>query len=372
MCVAGAVLAEGTLGLFVHDFIFEREVQEDDTVRTLSSGIKVGEKEPPSKRYKAESQPKPHLLMGTSSQSGPKSADVSSSKDNQQQKANQISYSAPSKMSSINSEKNKDVVICQDQPKKLSIPDEVQDPSVKEVETNEDRVHIPENFEDSDMESETLSERLRGIGAFTGEGQCSKQNEDIENQQVWQMEVDKDTEPTGYILNTKIQDQSKGCSKSCDVLNLSSDGHPPQMVIPSNTEGVNDEIINSQESVITDDGNDNAQVQVVKLVESQGDPVGAGNDVMEIQPERRRSERLKKDIHLTTMEKNEAYAKKRCLEGTTDTSHSLSGIDNVQLNDLAKNMGVVIHDPKFATFDILKDLEAARNCLFNKHQKKTY
>jgi len=39
----------------------------------------------------------------------------------------------------------------------------------------------------------------------------------------------------------------------------------------------------------------------------------------EILPERR-SERLKKDVHLTTMEKNEALAKKRYLEGTIKPS----------------------------------------------------
>jgi len=34
----------------------------------------------------------------------------------------------------------------------------------------------------------------------------------------------------------------------------------------------------------------------------------------------KRSERLKKDVHLTTMEKNEALAKKRSLEGTIKPS----------------------------------------------------
>ena len=39
----------------------------------------------------------------------------------------------------------------------------------------------------------------------------------------------------------------------------------------------------------------------------------------EILPERR-SVRLKKDVHLTTMEKNETLAKKRSLEGTIKPS----------------------------------------------------
>ena len=55
----------------IHDFIFEREIQEDDTVRTLSSGVKVGEKEPPHKKYKAEDQPKTSALISSSNVSGP-------------------------------------------------------------------------------------------------------------------------------------------------------------------------------------------------------------------------------------------------------------------------------------------------------------
>ena len=49
--------AEGTLGLYLHDFIFEREVPEEDSMKTLKSGIKVNEKEPPQKKYKADDPP---------------------------------------------------------------------------------------------------------------------------------------------------------------------------------------------------------------------------------------------------------------------------------------------------------------------------
>jgi len=40
------------------------------------------------------------------------------------------------------------------------------------------------------------------------------------------------------------------------------------------------------------------------------------------------------------------------------------------LSKLAKNMGVVTQSENFATFDIINDLEVARNCLFVKQQKK--
>lgn len=51
---------EGTLGLCLHDFIFEREVHEADSVRVLSSGIRVStsDSQPPRKNTRQKSQQK--------------------------------------------------------------------------------------------------------------------------------------------------------------------------------------------------------------------------------------------------------------------------------------------------------------------------
>lgn len=51
--------AEGTLGLCIHDFGFEREVQEENIMKTLTNGIKVSQQEPPSKKQKADDKIKP-------------------------------------------------------------------------------------------------------------------------------------------------------------------------------------------------------------------------------------------------------------------------------------------------------------------------
>lgn len=80
-------------------------------------------------------------------------------------------------------------------------------------------------------------------------------------------------------MNAKILEQSKECSKSLDILNLNSESHLPQVALPADVEGINDTLINSQEGVITDDGNNSAQVQLVKLVDSQGAPKVAEKDV---------------------------------------------------------------------------------------------
>lgn len=116
-------------------------------------------------------------------------------------------------MTITSSAKDKEVVECQVQSKELLVHVEDQGLLEKETDAIEDRVHIPKNFDDSE-ESETLSEKLRGIGAYTDEGQCSKQNENVENQQVWQMEIDKETEASEHILNAKLLEQDKGCSKT--------------------------------------------------------------------------------------------------------------------------------------------------------------
>jgi hypothetical protein len=58
--------AEGTLGLCIYDFGFKRETQEDTSVKTLTSGIKVSLNEPPSKKYKVEEKNKPVLQVGSS------------------------------------------------------------------------------------------------------------------------------------------------------------------------------------------------------------------------------------------------------------------------------------------------------------------
>jgi hypothetical protein len=58
------------------------------------------------------------------------------------------------------------------------------------VSDNEDRVQIPDNFEESDTESDTFSEKLRKIDADDiGQG-CSKDMAGEVNKRVWRFETD--------------------------------------------------------------------------------------------------------------------------------------------------------------------------------------
>lgn len=70
---------------------------------------------------------------------------------------------------------------------------------------------------------------------------------------------------------------------------------------------VTENIINSQESVITEK---QIKAVIIKTEDSKSVKATGGNSYKVEQPERRKSERLKKEIHLSAMDKTEAMAKK--------------------------------------------------------------
>ena len=72
--------------------------------------------------------------------------------------------------------------------------------------------------------------------------------------------------------------------------------------------GVAENVFNSQESVLTDDGGEKAME--VEINEDAGKMNQDEESLKDDQPERRRIDRLKKEVHLTTMEKNEAMVRR--------------------------------------------------------------
>lgn len=167
----------------------------------------------------------------------------------------------------------------------------------------------------------SLSEKFRRIGAYTENGQgSSQQHANADDHQVWRMEVDS-TNDSGQVILSVHEKQATEVEAS-----------------PTDTEMEKESLINSQESVITDDGSDKAVV----VANNPEDPeyIKPGKDGKNKIPQPdRRSERLKKDVHLTTMEKNEAMAKKRALEGNSSKVNTISDLDNITLDSLAKKHG---------------------------------
>lgn len=82
--------------------------------------------------------------------------------------------------------------------------------------------------------------------------------------------------------------------------------------------------------------------------------------------DKRRSERLKKDTCISTMEKNERMAAKRNLEGNSKNCNSFASLTVDEIAHLSSDMGIAMNNNNFETFDLIKELEKARNDLHNK------
>ena len=91
----------------------------------------------------------------------------------------------------------------------------------------------------------------------------------------------------------------------------------------------------------------------LQVNDDTSDPGQKNNQSMISQqtPERRWSERLKKDTAVTTMEKNERMAKKRNLEGNTSNYNSFSALPVEDIITVTADMGVILDATDFDTFD---------------------
>lgn len=111
-----------------------------------------------------------------------------------------------------------------------------------------------------------------------------------------------------------------------------------------------------------------AIMEVVELIsddEANGGITNVKNEVEDnMIQERRRSDRLKKDTAVTTVEKIEKVAKKRNLEGNSANSNVFSALPVDEIVQSAADMGVVVHNDDLETFDLLKTLELARDDLY--------
>lgn len=93
----------------------------------------------------------------------------------------------------------------------------------------------------------------------------------------------------------------------------------------------------------------------------------ASKDVQVPRVERRTSSRLRKEMALTTEDKITRMGKKRNLEGTNlNLENSFSVLEDNEIMQLSRNMGIEIDDSNFAAIDFMKELEIARHSLAKK------
>lgn len=122
------------------------------------------------------------------------------------------------------------------------------------------------------------------------------------------------------------------------------------------------------------------QVEVTQMVESQlvvpqvVVPQGSlsneeGDNVVSDAPPNRMSDWLKKDTSLSTMEKNVRMAPKRNLEGNSTNANTFSVLTTEEIIHITTDMGIIYKDD-FVTYDLLKDIEKARDDLCHKQIAK--
>lgn len=245
----------------------------------------------------------------------------------------------------------------------------VEHPKKNFVSVNEicaEKVHILDTFEESDAESEKLSERIRKLDGYGEVGQSSKQGEDGDNHRVMLMKDISTDANMDLMVQHHLQKQLNNQDDIYTPMETADTMIPPLISRDiMATEG----IINSQESTITMVDCE----EVNEIPEAEKDATKVGDVIAEkkklIHPEKRRSERLKREIHLTAQDKLEDMSKKRCLDGNTNQPTIINEVSDDQLHCLAKDMGVIIADDNFTTINLIKDIEAARHCLYAKQLK---
>jgi len=338
--------AEGVLGLSIYDFGFEREVLDDGKGKVLKSGIRIGEDQPPNKKFRNESGQDCSLMnRKVGDNDGPDSRQM-------QNFGKQVMASAPSKLQST-SVIDSGAKVMKDAQKGLS---------GQNILGGNDKVYIPEGIEDSDSESDSFGERLRKLNE---EGQSSKQSKNQEH--LWFMEVN---ENKAALCEESVADPVECMTvttpKSVEALkniNVDKVSVSPEIFI------TDDNIVNTQESLALLEEN---PMEMEMLPDDQKSLEGDKKVVEKTQAvhpiARRRSESLAKEITIFTKEKTEMMAKKRNLEGICSNQNMFSVLPIDEMVELSSNMGVVIEPSNFGTFELLKDLECARHDLFIKQR----
>ena len=71
-----------------------------------------------------------------------------------------------------------------------------------------EKVQILETFEDSDAESESLSEKIQRLEGYEEVGQCSKQKSDDETQSFWCMANNSGADIMSQVIQDKLTEKT--------------------------------------------------------------------------------------------------------------------------------------------------------------------
>jgi hypothetical protein len=99
------------------------------------------------------------------------------------------------------------------------------------------------------------------------------------------------------------------------------------------------------------------------------DDVVHSEELLPVQ-ERRRSERLKKITPLTNLEELEENVQETSLEGIYSNHNSFSVLLDDDITHITSCMGIVVDDNNFDTYNLIRDIEKARDDLYQKQNVK--
>lgn len=140
--------AESTLGIYLRDFYFEREVEVGEAGNPINSSIMIADKDqpPPTKKCKVDEVAGKDVQGKATDKSSGNMIQLGTDKGSGKRLADSVIKSAPPRTRG-----------CE---KQISL-------KISEADDKDGKVHIPETFDESDSDSETLSDK---IGQLEGYG----------------------------------------------------------------------------------------------------------------------------------------------------------------------------------------------------------
>ena len=314
-------VAEGTLGLKIYDFFFEREVVDNPSLVPLRSGETIGDpsnqasnKKPRMEETSKGNDPS-HMGSGPSTVFG---------------KGYAGSHSAPSKMHALNltvdkvMEKGKNIIAESEDGKVYAQGDT----PVDECEESSDH-----SF---DLWGEEERTDLKHGYGDVRPMHC-EDNTILENHKL-------------ILKAKKLEAAQKAAERFTELL---EDGGV-QTFDSDMAKAIESELSKSSE------------------ITSQELMVSGPSKMLPSKEDRRRCSRLQKDFLLTTKDKTAITSKKRNLEGTNlNSDNSFAILADSIIMDTSTLMGVHIDQSDFSSIDLIKDLEIARHALSNKGASQT-
>lgn len=324
---------ESSLGLFIYDFHFEREIQEEDPHDNRGSGIKIDDQDQNNaKRTKFEGNPWSEGKNKGKTQEGYNNNQQKGKNDQpMQHRYMKAPPAPPAEKNMWNLNKGKDII---------------QDISTEENLTKEGRVQITDSEEEdtSDLLGEELFAAGMNIGMYDTHKKwdTGEKDEDANERATYDK---KETTKKGNVVIEEIVDEFKDEEEKNEILVSTQDS------------GI---MLGSQEEV---DQKEEAEKDMMNPKNKKH----AEEKMCTKKEDRRVSERLKKDAGIRIEEKNRRIAAKRNLEGkfyATRQKVDFSSLNDIA--DLAFKAGIKLKDDNLESIDLVKEMEIANECLAQK------